>query len=658
MTELRRIRLDQILQLEDGDYRIVEFARGFFKLRNELTTEYRLIEHAELSRLLPPGEPTPAIDAVDELPIATLLDELDDDSRFLIPHLQELVDGRPAIGTEPRPEYDSSLSMTARRGSKLLELHRLGHHISESTLKRKLALYKDRGPAGIVDRRSLRSETPLGRADERVLEELSEIMSEATNMSTCTLAKIRRDLKKRLITKHPGEDIAMPSTSSVRRYVNMLDHGRKTTGSAIQRRTIANSPKQQYTARLAILPGHEAQIDSTQLDVLVLGPDGRPIRPTLTVMIDKATRSVIGYSLLPSNANGFEHAILLARCLTPASLRPGPDYHAEHELPEMPWSRYLTPEKRREYDTHRPYIVPQRIITDNGKDFVSDVFRSACNRYGIDLTEAKPGEPTNKQLVERFFSTVKSMFAENLPGFTGGRTEFRGADPASDDLLDLETVDELLDRWISVVWQNRTHDTLRDPRNPSVKHTPNAMYAAMFDLTGYVPVHVEPEDYVALMPRELRVIHPDGIEFRGRMYDSPHLRPYRGRTNEDGRALRTDVFYDPTNPRQVWVCPDRDGNWIICEWTEARGLSRPNHRSILNAAHRYTLEHGGFTKDEVDDITDDLIEDARSEQAARRMARMKEAIETPRATPPNEPVCDPAADEDDPFDDFEPLRAL
>lgn len=94
MPSHRIITIGQSIQLPTGDFTVVSYGAGNFRLRNELTGEYHLVEHIELGRMLPPGQSLDT--STPPKPEATLvevLDGLDDDARFLIPHLQELVDG-------------------------------------------------------------------------------------------------------------------------------------------------------------------------------------------------------------------------------------------------------------------------------------------------------------------------------------------------------------------------------------------------------------------------------------------------------------------------------------------------------------------------------------------------------------------------------------
>ncbi|MFF2389367.1 Mu transposase C-terminal domain-containing protein [Agromyces sp. NPDC058104] len=657
MTGSQRLRIGDLLALDDGDYRVAGYANGVFTLRNTLTSEYTILDHIELARQLRADTPTENAprESDTKLPIAVLVDHIDEQAQRLEPHIRELIDGTPAVGDVPREQYSPTLPMKSRLESKLLELHRIGIEMEIATLKRRIKRYKEAGPAGLVDRRTLRNEQPLARADERVIETLSALMTDAQEASTPTLTKLRANLAKELLIRYPGEKVPAPSVSSLRRYVSLLDGGRNILGSAVRRQSAMNVPKRAFSARTAAAPGQEVQIDSTMLDVFVRDDWGMPQRPTLTIMVDKATRSILGSSIRLGAATAHDHAVLLARCLVPKPLRPGPDYYAEHDLPELPWAAYLSPEQRREYDVRRPYIVPQRILTDNGSDFLAVSFRSACARYGISLTESAPGTPTDKAQVERAFGTIRTKFSQYLPGYTGGRTEHRGISPElDDDLLDVDMLDELFERWVAIVWQNRRHSGLIDPRYPAERHTPNTMYSALFELTGYFPVPLEETDYIELMPCEKRTIQSDGIELRSRMYDSPHLGPYRNRRDENGRAQLFDIHYDPNVAGRVWVRPDPNETWITCAWKEIDGLSRPHLAGTMRRAHRRTLEHGGFTDDQADDLTLGLIDDLQHEAAQRELQTLSEAAQARDL--PSKSRTD--IEDDIPEDDFTPLKTI
>ncbi|MGI5473354.1 hypothetical protein [Streptomyces sp. CA-132043] len=104
-----------------------------------------------------------------------------------------------------------------------------------------------------------------------------------------------------------------------------------------QRIDEANLPVPPYTPTTASMLGEQVQIDSTGLDVLALGDDGRPVQLELTAAIDVVTRSIIGALIVPKSpgrgprgkrlggraTKSFDAVLMLAQALAPMPGRPG-----------------------------------------------------------------------------------------------------------------------------------------------------------------------------------------------------------------------------------------------------------------------------------------------------------------------------------------------
>ena len=58
----------------------------------------------------------------------------------------------------------------------------------------------------------------------------------------------------------------------------------------------------------------------------------------------------------------------------------------------------------------RPVIVPDQVVIDHGKVFVSDTFVRACDRLGISVQPARKDTPTDKGVVEATFTAIKTLF--------------------------------------------------------------------------------------------------------------------------------------------------------------------------------------------------------------------------------------------------------
>lgn len=633
---MNSVKLGDTLRLENGDFILESVQGAVLGLRNEKTAERMAVHVSALPALL--TEP-PKFSLGDPGPRSLELADRRESKRvtMLVPHLEEILHGTPSNGTQPRIEYDpGTTSWTDRLECKVLELNSLGVKCSTRTLRRWADGYKERGAEALFDKRQERQQEPLGRLDERVKEVLLEVIARQTAKSTGSADRLIRTVKAELLASYPGTDVHVPSDRTLRRHIDVLTRGKYTTGNAANRRTAANPPKRMFSSRPAIAPGHEVQVDSSPFDVLVVSGIDRETgeikvsRANLVIMLDKATQSIIATSVRLRGVKGVDLAFMLAQCLTPRLQRPqGLVAFNEYELAEMPWAKFLSAEDATRFETTRPFIKPQRIMKDNGSDYASTVFESACTRFGIDTTSAALHTPTDKPNVERAFHTIKTKFAQHLPGYTGGSVDMRGENPEKEDLLDVYTLAELFERWVTIIWQNMKHESLRDPLVPSIVHSPNSMYMAMFPMTGYVPLPLRPEDYIALLPTQLRTLQMDGIQIDYRRYDAPELHLYRLRDSPDSRnGGKWAVHYNPHDPSAVWVRDPEGGGWIQCNWMNRDAFAKPFSASIRRAAREITAAQGVLGDEASTQAAIDLI--GQTTRARKRHAAVEAQQQTAR----------------------------
>ncbi|MET4644500.1 transposase InsO family protein [Streptomyces atratus] len=134
----------------------------------------------------------------------------------------------------------------------------------------------------------------------------------------------------------------------------------------------------------------------------------------------------------------------------------------------------------------RPVVLPETIVVDRGKIFVSRAFTAACETLGISVQPAPPHAPTAKAIVERTFGTINHLFCQHLPGYTGSDVTRRGPDTEQEACYSVAHLPDLLDEWL--VHHHRPHEGLRHPMMPKRALTPNQMWAALIAVAGYVPV--------------------------------------------------------------------------------------------------------------------------------------------------------------------------
>ncbi|MGW1997740.1 Mu transposase C-terminal domain-containing protein [Embleya sp. NPDC001921] len=201
----------------------------------------------------------------------------------------------------------------------------------------------------------------------------------------------------------------------------------------------------------------------------------------------------------------------------------------------------------------RPVVVPETIVVDRGKVFLSRVFTAACETLGIGVQPAPPFAPTAKGIVEHTFGSINSQFCRHLPGYTGSDVTRRGRNAEREACLSVAQLQDLLDEWL-VHWHQRPHEGLRHPVMPRVALTPNRMWAALVAVAGYVPVPLTGGDHLELLPVRWQAVTERGIRIDHRTYDHEVLGPLRGQSSGIvARGGKWEVHHNPHDGRQVWV---------------------------------------------------------------------------------------------------------
>ena len=373
-------------------------------------------------------------------------------------HLIEVITGVPP-GTGPRPDYDPARrSLRQRELAKHGELTRAGHRVGLSTLKRLRARYERGGLWGVIDHRAARRTSPAGYVDPRVVEATRLAIEQETGRSTGTVGRLRRRVEQILADTIPaGERPEMPPERTFYRLAGRLASGRHTFGSARTRRSLANQPDGPFGTVTAARPGEWTQIDSTPLDVRVVHDDGTVDRVELTGLVDQATRTIAAAVLRPTT-KAVDAALLLARTLTPEPMRPGWTDALRLTRSVLPHCSLTAIDERLAAAAARPVIVPETIVCDHGKAYLSATFRAACRSLGISLAPAHPGTPTDKPVIERTLGSVATLFAQHVAGYVGPSVERRGTNAEQTAAWSMAELQALLDEWIDEI-HNLNHGT-------------------------------------------------------------------------------------------------------------------------------------------------------------------------------------------------------
>jgi hypothetical protein len=520
-------------------------------------------------------------------------------------HVREVETGYPAPGGKGpvKPQYDpASTTLAQREQAKADELAAQGWpRVSRATVRRWRARYHADGVWGLVVKR--RGATQLDRADPRVVEALRALLPEEAlrSRSRGWKKRMRRETQWWLDARHGERTVEVPAKSTFNKLLDAVEVSLGLQGTVAQRRARAARPAPPFKPTLALRPGEIVMLDSSPLDVLVVLDDGVVGRLELTTAVDVAMRGLWGV-LRPAGSKLTDVAVLLAQMMTPVVMRPGWDAALSMAASVVPHARLIAVDERLKDAAARPVIVPETVVVDQGKVFISPATRAACESLGISLQPVPPANGPAKGHVERGFGSIGTEFCQWLPGFTGSHVGERGSCVEQERLW---TVSELQALWeeFLVHWHHRPHEGLRHPLMPKKALTPNQMWAALLPVAGYVPVPLSTDDFVELLPVRWQPITDAGIRFDYRTYDDACLNSHRGQ--DSGVRSRNglwEVHHNPYDPVRIWVrLPDgfREVPWIhatsvglpfthhvwehLCKVTERTG-SREEHEAALALA--------------------------------------------------------------------------
>ena len=184
------------------------------------------------------------------------------------------------------------------------------------------------------------------------------------------------------------------------------------------------------------------EIDHTPVDIIVADEDGVAIgRPVITVVFDRFSRCVLGFSL--SLAGHGTHAVF-------AALR--------HALLPKTYLKARYPDLDLVWECHG---WSERFLADNGREFHAQAVVDALLNLGILPEYAASRDPDDKPFIERFLETFNYSFIHRLPGTTLSKIHQRiGFKAEEEACITLEQLNRLIHVWIISVYHLRPHKGL------------------------------------------------------------------------------------------------------------------------------------------------------------------------------------------------------
>lgn len=537
---------------------------------------------------------------------------------------------------EPRDQFDPRLPKGDRYQAKAAELG-----VGVTTVRVWAARYEMAGEAGLVDGRRTKTQPPLAGVDPRWLDACRAVIDEHVGESTPTKSVIIARVAARVSREHGDGTVPAPGKTRAYEALDELSRGRNTfTGSAKGRRSIANRPVGTYGRLRATRPGEYVLLDTTPLDVFAMEPVTlRWVRAELTIALDLYSRCVVGLALTPVSTKSVDVAGVLHEAISPPETpshwpaKAAWPYHGMVGTVVVDADRVDGPLR----NAVRPPLLPETLVVDRGRVYVSEHVTSACARLGISIQPARPYTPTDKRPVERFFRTLRESLLEALPGYKGPDVFSRGERPEDDAFFFLTELEDIIREWVAVIYHRRPHAGLVEPHAPGIELSPVEMFHHGVARAGYLTLPPDPGLVYQLLPIQWRRINHYGVEIGGLRYDGPVLSRYRERRSPYGQGPdgRWPFHVNPDDLTTVYFRDPDEGDWHALTWEHAAALEAPFSADALAYARRLavaTQRHPDTTVALTKLLADwnlGLADGPKERRIALRLARERSALVAP-----------------------------
>lgn len=365
-----------------------------------------------------------------------VLSQLDDAQRQQVMeragHVREVPTGYRSGSPElarvggPRPEYAGTVPLEARYRAKAGELG-----VTDRTIRRWAAAYRRHGEAGLA-RQGRGGGRAMGSVDDCWVATAREVMAEHTSASKLSRKRVIELTRARAAARYGGErEVAQPSQATAYRVLAQLEREHPLFRLSTKRnRDIAARPPGSYGKLRPARPGEYLLMDSTRLDVFACDPLRlRWVQAELTIGMGWYTRCVTGIRLTPVSTKAVDVSAVLYQCFRPL---PAPADWPRHAVwPEhgIPRTVFLDTTAVQGPGLAAPPLVPETLVVDHGKVYVSEHLTSVCRWMGISIQPARLRTGRDKGPLERFFRTLREDLLQALPGYKGPDLASRGSSP-------------------------------------------------------------------------------------------------------------------------------------------------------------------------------------------------------------------------------------
>lgn len=435
------------------------------------------------------------------------------------------------VHLEKRGSFGKSRKELRESLAEIAKLRGEDHAPHESTVYRwrdkYLQAQKDvRALFSAIDQRGGKGECRLDPAVEGLID---DAIDEKYLSNRRASAQDVHDALKRAIDaanekRAPAEQLELPSIRTINRRLAQLcsfDVAAALYGQREAKRRHAPHGRARAVDRILEI----VEIDHTPVDLMVTDESRVAIgRPTLTVVLDRASRCVLGYHLSLAGHGTYAVFSALRHAMLPKTYLSKLYAELELDWPCFGW--------------------PERILVDNGREFHAESVRDAMANLSVLVEFAGSRDPNDKPFVERFLRTFNYTFIHKLPGTTLSNVHQRiGFKAEKEACLTLAELDQMIHVWICNVYHRKPHRGL-DGQAPIDVWVAGARAFPPQLKMNRDDVDIEFSEF------DQRLIHHYGIEINTFVYASARLATLRAMLP---RRARADIKWPHDEAGHIWV---------------------------------------------------------------------------------------------------------
>ncbi|WP_394278372.1 Mu transposase C-terminal domain-containing protein [Microbacterium sp.] len=572
---------------------------------------------------------------------------------------------------EPRPEYDpATTNLTKRKHAKASE-----RGVSVRTVETWIYTLRRSGMTALLDGRSGRDGTLLQNVDPDWLSTCEQVLAELTDRAKLRKTVVATWIEDRVKQRTErgdfgGRIVRAPKATTRNEVFDELDRGRGLfKGSTGRRRSNASRPTPPYGRLRASRPGEVLILDTTRFNVFGLDALGRWDSVELTAAMDLSSRTIRGLRMTPRSTKAIDVTGVLFEAMQP--FVPPSEWSAEAAWPysglpdtlvvaterirlDQYWTsadeaerkRQLAAAKAREAERREAVLagaddgmLPETIVVDHGKVYLSETAISFCANQGISVQPARIAMGSDKGPLERFFGTTEQLLQE-VPGYKGRSIDTRGLRPEDEAVYTVQQLEQIVREWVATVYHHTPHSSLFDPHLPGVLLSPVQAHARGIALAGRLRLPQGRNLLLEMLPVEMRNFRPTGIEMHGLTYTGPILEKYLNRSRVISSGRRSWPFrYDPDDLSRIYFHDPENGSWHTLTWVRHADLDMPFSMDALEYAKRHAVSRGG--KKDVEGALVELLRRlgiSRGDTAREKLIAAREVARRDPVLPLNQPT--------------------